>query len=85
MVVENGGHGSTWAAPIASLMIEKYITDSIHRDKYFVERILKGNLLPRPKVVVPKPDTIKKTDTLAKPKAKPQRVVVNNKAILRND
>ncbi len=27
--VENGGYGSIWAAPIASLMIEKYLTDSI--------------------------------------------------------
>ncbi len=27
--VENSGFGGTWAAPIASLMIEKYLTDSI--------------------------------------------------------
>jgi len=29
--VENAGFGSTYAAPIASLMIEKYLTDSITR------------------------------------------------------
>ncbi len=29
--VENGGFGATYAAPIASLMIEKYITDTISR------------------------------------------------------
>ncbi len=29
--VENAGFGATWAAPIASLMIEKYLTDSITR------------------------------------------------------
>jgi len=29
--VENGGFGATYAAPIASLMIEKYLTDSIRR------------------------------------------------------
>ncbi len=29
--VENAGFGGTWAAPIASLMIEKYLTDSIAR------------------------------------------------------
>jgi len=29
--VENGGFGSTWAAPIASLMIEKYVNDTITR------------------------------------------------------
>lgn len=29
--VENAGFGGTWAAPIASLMVEKYLTDSIAR------------------------------------------------------
>jgi penicillin-binding protein 2 len=29
--VENGGWGSTWAVPIGSLMIEKYLNDSIER------------------------------------------------------
>jgi len=29
--VENGGFGNIWGAPIASLMIEKYLTDSISR------------------------------------------------------
>ena len=29
MYVENGGWGSTWAAPIASLMIEKYLKKTI--------------------------------------------------------
>ena len=27
--IENGGYGSKWAAPIASLIAEKYITNSI--------------------------------------------------------
>ncbi len=31
VVVENAGFGSTWAAPIASLMIEKYIRDNVTR------------------------------------------------------
>ena len=30
--VENGGWGSTWAVPIASLMIEKYLKGSIKRN-----------------------------------------------------
>ncbi|MDA3892508.1 MAG: penicillin-binding protein 2 [Salinivirgaceae bacterium] len=29
--VENSGAGSSWAAPIASLMIEKYLTDTVSR------------------------------------------------------
>ena len=29
--VENSGFGGTWAAPIASLLMEQYLTDSISR------------------------------------------------------
>ena len=29
--IENGGWGSTWAAPIASLVIEKYLNNKISR------------------------------------------------------
>ena len=42
--VENAGYGGTWAAPIASLMIEKYLTDSISRP-YMEERILKADFI----------------------------------------
>ncbi len=42
--IENGGFGSSWAAPIASLMIEKYLTDTIKRT-YLEKRMLDGNLL----------------------------------------
>jgi len=34
VVVENGGYGSTWAAPIASLMAEQYLTDTITRPHF---------------------------------------------------
>lgn len=44
VIVENAGFGATWAAPIASLMIEKYLTDSISRPE-FEKRILDGNLI----------------------------------------
>ena len=47
--VENSGFGGTWAAPIASLMMEKYLTDSIS-DPLKEKRILEANLLN----VVPK-------------------------------
>lgn len=43
--VENSGYGSIWAAPIASMMIEKYLTDTITKPAYFVKRILEGNLI----------------------------------------
>jgi penicillin-binding protein 2 len=44
--VENAGFGATWAAPIASLMIEKYLRDSITRPKYYEDRIVNASLLP---------------------------------------
>ncbi len=46
VIVENSGYGSTWAAPIASLMIEEYLNDTISR-KYIEERMLKGNLIEK--------------------------------------
>ena len=42
--VENGGWGSTWAAPIASLMIEKYLKKEI-TNKTQEAFILNGNLI----------------------------------------
>ncbi len=44
VIVENSGFGSTWAAPIASLMIEKYLTKKTNR-KPLEKRIMEGNLL----------------------------------------
>lgn len=46
VVVENAGFGATWAAPIASLMIEQYLTGKHDTRAYLLERILKGNLMP---------------------------------------
>lgn len=43
IIVENGYWGSRWAAPIASLMIEKYLTDTISRPN-MEARMLKGDL-----------------------------------------
>ena len=42
--IENGGWGSTWAAPIASLMIEQYLTGRVNNTEreHF---ILSGNLM----------------------------------------
>lgn len=44
VIVENAGFGSTYAAPIASLIIEKYITRTISR-KDLEERMINMNLL----------------------------------------
>ena len=49
--VENGGFGATWAAPIASLLTEKYLTGEISEDRKALEdRILQGDLMDRVKV-----------------------------------
>jgi len=42
--VENGYWGARWAAPIASLMIEKYLTGEVKR-KWLEDRMLNGSLL----------------------------------------
>lgn len=47
VVVENAGFGSTWAAPIASLMMEKYLNDTLRPERVKeVERIAGTNLMP---------------------------------------
>lgn len=46
VVVENSGFGATYAAPIASLMIELYLNDTIEtKRKVMEERMFKANLL----------------------------------------
>ena len=44
--VENGGWGSTWAVPIGSLIIEKYLSDTIKNTDQEAF-ILNGNLIAK--------------------------------------
>ncbi|MEO8962201.1 MAG: penicillin-binding protein 2 [Ginsengibacter sp.] len=62
VICENAGFGSTSSAPIASLMIEKYLKDSIigPERKAKVEQIAKLNLMP-PRIVA----EIKKRDSIS--------------------
>jgi penicillin-binding protein 2 len=47
VVIENAGFGATYAAPIASLMVEKYLNDTISTQrKYLEERMMHTELLP---------------------------------------
>lgn len=46
--VENAGFGATWAAPIASLMIEKYLNGEVKRAD-LEKRVMDGNLMSRVK------------------------------------
>lgn len=45
VVVENAGFGATWAAPIASLMLEQYLTGKHDTRPALMERMVKGNLI----------------------------------------
>jgi penicillin-binding protein 2 len=44
VAVENGGWGASWAAPIASLIVEKYLRDSISRPE-IEQKMLEGDLI----------------------------------------
>ena len=47
VVVENSGFGSTWASPIASLLMEKYLKDTLSAGRVpELERISKADLIP---------------------------------------
>jgi penicillin-binding protein 2 len=43
IIVENGYWGSRWAAPIASLMMESYLNDTITRPDLY-RRMVEGSL-----------------------------------------
>ena len=57
VVVENAGFGGTWSAPIASLMVEKYITKKINRPQAYMDRLINANLLPGSGNVIKKTDS----------------------------
>ncbi|RQO31793.1 penicillin-binding protein 2 [Taibaiella sp. KBW10] len=46
VVVQNAGYGATWAGPVASLMMEKYLTDSVKR-KPLEEKMFHANLVKK--------------------------------------
>ena len=48
VVVENGGYGSSWAAPIASYLVETYLRGKITKPKAEVDYIMNANLMPPP-------------------------------------
>ena len=47
VAVQNAGYGATWGGPIARILMEKYLLDSLtNRSKADLERISNANLLP---------------------------------------
>lgn len=77
IMVENGGWGAEWAAPIASLMIEKYLTDSITRPE-MEKKMLNGVI--QPKIYMEKRNAEQKRDSL---QAKAAKVAVLPAAALK--
>lgn len=72
VVVENAGFGASWAAPIASFIVEKYLTDTISRRPSGInlQRYMEADLLPPPPGIKPKTvnkypqnDSLKKNQT----------------------
>ncbi len=48
VIVENSGYGSQWAGPIASLMMERYLNDTIKGGRrYLVNRMKRARIIPR--------------------------------------
>ena len=48
--VENGSFGARWAAPLASLLVEKYLSGDISEARKPLEkRMMEGNLLDKVK------------------------------------
>src|SRR5690606_21092153 len=46
VIVENAGFGATWAGPVASLMMEKYLHDTIANNRKHLEtRLYNANLI----------------------------------------
>jgi penicillin-binding protein 2 len=58
VIVENAGYGATYAAPIASYIVEKYLKDTISKPREEVEYIMNKNLLPD--IVTYKPNSGRK-------------------------
>ncbi|WP_443944045.1 penicillin-binding protein 2 [Pedobacter sp. AW1-32] len=77
VIVENGGFGGSYAAPISSFIVEKYLTDTIkpRGNGYTVKAFAETNLLPtiidktkKPKLSKIDSLQIKKTDSLKRVK-----------------
>jgi penicillin-binding protein 2 len=48
VTVENAGFGSTWAGPIARILMEKYLNDTLQeKSKADLERIANTDLMPK--------------------------------------
>ncbi|MXV14598.1 penicillin-binding protein 2 [Hufsiella ginkgonis] len=66
VVVENAGYGSSYAAPIASYLVELYLTGNISRPKSEVDWMKQANLMPALKGVPAKNAKPANSDSLVR-------------------
>ena len=88
VMVENAGYGSTWAGPIASLIIEKYLTDSISsKRKHLETKLMNANLISPllPKIVAGEKyrDSIRYEMRIANKKLEERRKYVRDSMMIR--
>jgi penicillin-binding protein 2 len=82
VVVENAGQGASWAAPIASFIVEKYLRDSLTRRPSGInpKKYMEADLMPRLPGAAPKPDN----KFLPKDSLKKNQIDSNKKSIKRD-
>lgn len=85
VIVENGGYGGAYAAPIASYITEKYLTDTLTGRRIngsTIDMYKATNLLPELKAAKPATKVINKTDSLHQAdslkKAAPKQAILHN-------
>jgi penicillin-binding protein 2 len=88
VIVENAGQGATWAAPIASFIVEKYLRDSVTRRPSGIEPsyYMNANLLPEIVAKISpaqkaKADSIKKLKADSARKKAPLKSANNKKTL----
>ncbi|MGI9191432.1 MAG: penicillin-binding protein 2 [Chitinophagaceae bacterium] len=68
VIVENSGYGATWAGPIASLMIEQYLNDSISKKReHLVKKMQDAKIIPHYTYVI---DSIEKMQAIERDRIK---------------
>lgn len=85
--VENAGYGGVWAAPIGSMIMEKYLTDTVSLPQYIQDRIYEADLLPENKKeddtnsIAQKPNPNKKNNS----RKNKHRLAYHNLAVGKNE
>ncbi|RYE23601.1 MAG: hypothetical protein EOP51_09965 [Sphingobacteriales bacterium] len=60
VIVENAGYGATWAGPVASLMMEKYLKDSVNSKRKFLEdKMYNAHLITKYTYIIDSADRLK--------------------------